>query len=68
MEPRFFSEIQVEEGMKSLEDLLRRPVRYRQAPELFCLGLFPAFDLDLLVNLAEPTRVRQRFKMVESSN
>ncbi len=68
LEPHFFSEIQVEEGMKSLKALLEEPVPYEQGPELFCLGLFPSFDLDVLVDLAEPTRVKQRFQMVESSN
>ena len=68
LEPQFFSEIQVEEGMKSLADLLEEPVHYEQAPELFCLGLLPAFDIELLVNLAKPTRVRQRFQMSGSNN
>ena len=68
LEPHFFPEIQVESGMKSLEDLLQTPVLYFQAPELFCLGLLPAFDLSRLVNLAEPTRIRQRFQIAETSN
>ncbi len=54
--------------MKSLHDLLEQPVRYDQGPELFCLGLLPAFDLDLLVSLAETTRVGQRLQVAESSN
>ncbi len=68
LEPRFFTEVEVEEGMKSLADLLEQPVRYEQAPELFCLGLLPDFDLELLVNLAQPTRVRQRFQKAGSNN
>ena len=68
LKPYFFSEIQVEEGMKSLRDLLKEPVRYVQAPELFCLGLLPAFDLDLLLGLAEPTPIRQRFQEAESTD
>lgn len=65
LNPTAFSEIRVDKGMKSLGHLLAKPVRYEEAPELFCLGLYPEFDLDRLVLMAGPVQVEQRF---DSSN
>jgi hypothetical protein len=44
--------------MPSLGFLLETPVEFRAAPELFCLDLFRDFDLDRLIALAAPTRVK----------
>ena len=68
LDPAVFSEIRVEMGMKSLSHLLSKPVRYSEAPELFCLGLFPEFDLERLIPLAEPVRVEQRFESAASGD
>ena len=68
IDPAAFSEVRVEEGMKTLGHLLAKPVRYEEAPELFCLGLFPEFDLDRLVLLARPTPVKQRFDSSDSGD
>ena len=57
LDPTAFSEVRIEKGIKSLRHLLTKPVRYREAPELFCLGLYPEFDLERLVFLARPTPV-----------
>ena len=65
LNPAAFSEVRVDDGMKSLSHLLAKPIRYEEAPELFCLGLYPEFDLDRLIPLAEPVPVEQRF---DSSN
>lgn len=43
------SEVRIEKGIKSLRHLLTKPVPYAEAPELFCLGLLPEFDLERLV-------------------
>ena len=68
LEPTAFSEVRVEMGMKSLNHLLAKPVRYSEAPELFCLGLFPEFDLERLISLAKPVPVEQRFDSSDSGD
>ncbi len=54
IEPGLFSEIVVRDGIRSLAYLLDLPVRYRSAPELFCLDLYKDFDVDVLEGLAKP--------------
>jgi len=56
LEPRLFTEMHAHGGMTSLRYLLEEPVTYQEAPELFCLDLYKAFDLDRLAALAEPAR------------
>lgn len=68
LDPTAFSEVRIEKGVKTLRHLLTKPVRYREAPELFCLGLFPEFDLERLVPLAEQARVEQRFDSSDSGD
>ena len=51
------AEIRIEKRMKSLSDVLTKPVRYSEAPKLVCVGLFPEFDLERLFAVAEPVRV-----------
>jgi dienelactone hydrolase len=58
LEPGLFAEVAVRGGMASLAHLLEAPVRYEDAPDLFCLDLFKEFDLDALARLAAPTTVR----------
>jgi hypothetical protein len=58
LEPGLFSEIVVREGMHSLSYLLDAPVKFEQAPELFCLDLYKHFDIDSLEAMAAPTEVR----------
>lgn len=60
LEPRAFSELVVRDGMRSLGDVLEKPVEYLDAPELFCLDLYREIDLDGLAALAAPTRVRRQ--------
>ena len=68
LDPTACSEVRVEKGIKSLGHLLAKPVRYEEAPELFCLGLFPEFDLEHLVLLVQPTPVEQRFESSDSGD
>ena len=63
-----FSEVSVDKGIKSLSHLLAKPVPYSEAPELFCLGLFPEFDLERLISLATPASVEQRFESSDSGD
>lgn len=58
LEPGLFVEVVVRNGMASLAHLLEAPVRYEDAPDLFCLDLFKEFDLGTLARLATPTAVR----------
>jgi hypothetical protein len=37
--------------------VLELPVRFEQAPELFCLDLYKEFDIDRLEALAAPAKV-----------
>jgi dienelactone hydrolase len=57
LEPNLFSKLVVHEGMPSLGYLLESPVRFEQAPELFCLDLYKELDLDRMVVVAAPTAV-----------
>jgi dienelactone hydrolase len=60
LEPDLFSEITVRDGIRSFSYLLEKPVTYAQAPELFCLDLYKAFDIDRLEALAAPVTVQSR--------
>jgi hypothetical protein len=57
LDPRLFSAIVVRNGMHSLSYVLELPVRFEQAPELFCLDLYKDFDIDHLEALAAPAKV-----------
>ncbi|MCP5120582.1 MAG: hypothetical protein GY953_58055, partial [bacterium] len=48
LEPELFSEVVIHDGMPSLQYLLDKPVEFREAPDLFCFGLYKEFDLDRL--------------------
>ena len=67
LDPTAFSEVRVEKGIRSLDHLLTKPIRYAEAPELFCL-VYPEFDLDRLVSLATLARVEQRFDSSDSGD
>jgi dienelactone hydrolase len=60
LEPSLFSEVVIHDGMPSLRYLLDTPVKFESAPDLFCLDLFKAFDIDQLAMLATPATVTQR--------
>jgi dienelactone hydrolase len=57
LEPAMFSEVQIHQGMRSLNYVLEAPVSHQAAPDLFCLDLYKEFDLDRLVALAQPAKV-----------
>ena len=61
LEPELFSEVIVHDGMYSLKYLLDAPVRFHDAPELFCLDLFKDFDIDRLALLVGNTKVTQHY-------
>ncbi len=52
LSPGLFSEISVHDGLRSLGELLDRPVRFQDAPDMFCRDLYKYFDLDTLARLA----------------
>ena len=60
LEPDLFSEIVIREGMASLNHLLEKPVKYQEAPDLFCLDFYKEFDLDRLEIMAAPTKFVHR--------
>jgi dienelactone hydrolase len=57
LEPALFSSLKVRNGMRSLSYVLDLPVRFEQAPELFCLDLYKDFDIDRLEAIAAPAKV-----------
>jgi hypothetical protein len=57
LESTLFSDIVIRDGMHSLSYVLDLPVRFDQAPELFCLDLYKDFDIDRLEALAAPAKV-----------
>ncbi len=52
LQPQLFSDVVVHEGLRSWSEVFKRPVRYQDAPELFCLDLYKEFDLDRLAEIA----------------
>ena len=46
--------------MHSLSYLLQKPVKFDEAPDLFCLDLYKDFDIDGLAELARPAEVIQQ--------
>jgi hypothetical protein len=57
VEPALFSSLKIRSGMRSLSYVLDLPVRFEQAPELFCLDFYKDFDIDRLEALAAPAKV-----------
>jgi dienelactone hydrolase len=57
MEPSLFSQVTVRDGLESWSKVFDLPIRYLDAPELFCLDLYRYFDVDRLTALAKPVRV-----------
>ena len=62
LQPNLFSEVVIRQGIRTLSYLLDAPVKYRVAPDLFCLDLYKDFDVDRLAVLAEPAKVRQEYR------
>ena len=58
LDPALFSALVVRNGIHSLSYVLELPVRFEQAPELFCLDLYKDFDIDRLEVLAAPGKVK----------
>ncbi len=67
LEPQLFSEVVVQEGMKSLGYLLDKPVEFLDAPELFCLDLYKEFDVDGLEAMAAPTIIKTQHYVEDSA-
>jgi dienelactone hydrolase len=57
LHPEMFSELKISHGMPSLAYVLKKPVQYIPAPDLFCLDLLHETDLDRLAALSAPVRV-----------
>ena len=60
LEPELFNKIVVRNGMASLSHLLDAPVKYLDAPDLFCLDFYKNFDLPSLEQIAGRTRIVRR--------
>lgn len=57
LEPHLFSSIDARHSIASIDQVLERPFRYGEVPELMCLDLFRDFDFDELESLAAPAKV-----------
>jgi dienelactone hydrolase len=57
LEPKLFREVTISGGISSLRYLLDAPVRYQQAPDLFCLDLLPRFDIPVLEKMPALSRI-----------
>jgi hypothetical protein len=64
LNPDLFSAVEIHGGLPSLGFLLEAPVKFCDAPELFCLDLYRNFDLDRLSALAAPTPVTNEDSLV----
>ncbi len=53
IEPDLFRRMAIHGGMTSLQYLLDAPVRFQDAPDLFCLDLYKLFDIDRLKAIAQ---------------
>jgi hypothetical protein len=62
MAPGLYTDVAVRQGIPSLGVLLSAPVKFRDAPDLFCLGLYKSFDLDAIAQLGAPARIIQKYK------
>jgi dienelactone hydrolase len=58
IEPETFSEVWNRKAIRSLSYVFEKPVGYFEAPELFCLDLFPLTDIDRLTVLAAPVQLK----------
>jgi hypothetical protein len=56
LEPKLFTDVVIREGLGSWSEVFTRPVRYLDAPELFCLDLYRYFDLPALEAMASSGR------------
>jgi hypothetical protein len=52
LEPKLFTEVVIRKGLRSWSEVFTKPIRYQDAPELFCLDLYKYFDLDTVGALA----------------
>jgi len=59
LQPRLFRSITIHKGIRSLTDLLVKPVKSNQVPDVFCLDLYKDFDLGMLGSMAEPAKVTE---------
>lgn len=60
--PGLYREVVVRKGIPSLGAVFTTPVKFRDAPDLFCLDLYKYFDLDSIAGLATPTQMSQSYK------
>lgn len=68
LQPGVFAGIEGHASIESLDDVLKRGVPFRSAPEIFCLDLYKYFDLDRLSVMAEPTEVKPTAKEEANGN
>jgi hypothetical protein len=58
LEPSAFSQVVVRGGIRSMGELLDKPVEYLDAPDLFCLDLYREFDVPQLAALGPSSSSR----------
>jgi dienelactone hydrolase len=55
LHPEIFANVEIRDGMTSLQHLLDKPVEYEAAADLFCLDLYKKLDVNDLVALGTPS-------------
>ena len=53
LEKSLFLDLQTRQSLASLGELLERPASYLDVPELFSLGLYKHFDINMLEGMAK---------------
>jgi dienelactone hydrolase len=59
LDPDLYSTIVSKQAIDSFGTLLKGPLVFRSAPELFCLDLYKYFDIDTLTAMAQPVNVER---------
>jgi len=65
LEPALFSNISIHGGMGSFQYLLNTPVTYKEAPDLFCEGLYREFDISDLAALTEAKLIQEYIENIK---
>jgi len=58
LEPEAIGDVTLHRSLGSLREIIEQNMAVRQAPELFCFGLFEQFDIPQLGALVAPRRIR----------
>jgi hypothetical protein len=64
--PELFASVEARHAIPSLAEIYRRPLGYREVPDLLCLDLYRDFDFNTLTVIAAPVKIDLLAKEPES--